>query len=358
MPGSTKVLHWSCSSVAAAPSGGGGNRSQSYRVIRNYHHRLTSRAGLQWLPSEVTVADNKAKFTSDITDLHPTAALHGDLEDLLTLTIPLFEAVLTELGTGSMQRERPLRIDPRTLYRDADEFVEIPGFDDRKLWEHYFERDGPNLRHLQVVVKITSLDLAPGETYAGGKWHVDGLRNDHIVAGGSSCVESVNVQGGDLEFRTAVREPEESDVYILKASEMVNPSSSPGATARHLNPGSRLAQPSSTASSPSAFLRTPSPVARPSFPSSSSTRPSGSGPPLPSRRQKQRSWLRAHVNAFFYPRLPGNLIDVITDFLTTGITYPDAVARRSRLIEERRAEFDLVDFFRRQQGLRTSLLPR
>ena len=62
-------------------------------------------------------------------------------------------------------------------------------------------------RPLQVIVKIASLELAPGETFDGGVWHVEGTMGERIVATACCYLECSNVEGAELAFRTSVEEP-------------------------------------------------------------------------------------------------------------------------------------------------------
>jgi hypothetical protein len=40
-------------------------------------------------------------------------------------------------------------------------------------------------RKLQVIVKLANIVLTPEKpTYPGGSWHVEGMKNEHIVASG------------------------------------------------------------------------------------------------------------------------------------------------------------------------------
>jgi hypothetical protein len=63
-------------------------------------------------------------------------------------------------------------------------------------------------RPLQVIVKIASLEVEPGQALEVGMWHVDGTLDEHIVATACCHVDCENVQGGERHFRTAVHEPD------------------------------------------------------------------------------------------------------------------------------------------------------
>ncbi|CAI5459588.1 unnamed protein product [Closterium sp. Yama58-4] len=64
-------------------------------------------------------------------------------------------------------------------------------------------------RRLQVVVKVASIRLTPeSPRYPGGSWHVEGMRNEHIVATGIYYFDSDNITESRLQFRITVAEPD------------------------------------------------------------------------------------------------------------------------------------------------------
>ena len=64
-------------------------------------------------------------------------------------------------------------------------------------------------RTVQVIVKLASIVLTPSQPrYAGGAWHVEGMRNECIVASGIAYYSQDNVGDSMLAFRQAVAEPE------------------------------------------------------------------------------------------------------------------------------------------------------
>uniref|UniRef100_A0A6B2L1E3 DUF4246 domain-containing protein n=1 Tax=Arcella intermedia TaxID=1963864 RepID=A0A6B2L1E3_9EUKA len=61
---------------------------------------------------------------------------------------------------------------------------------------------------LQVIVKLANIHLTPEKPrYPGGSWHVEGMRNEGIVASGIYYYHSSNITPSRLAFRTAVCEP-------------------------------------------------------------------------------------------------------------------------------------------------------
>ena len=61
---------------------------------------------------------------------------------------------------------------------------------------------------LQLIVKLASIMLTPQQPrYDGGVWHVEGMRNECIVASGIAYYEQCNTGPSSLAFRCAVAEP-------------------------------------------------------------------------------------------------------------------------------------------------------
>lgn len=64
-------------------------------------------------------------------------------------------------------------------------------------------------RKLQVIVKLANIQLTPeNPKYAGGVWHVEGMKNEHIVSTGIYYYQTENITETKLAFRTDVQEPE------------------------------------------------------------------------------------------------------------------------------------------------------
>jgi hypothetical protein len=207
--------------------------------------RFFSPGGLQWLPAEfrVNAAGDSCKISSYINSLHPTefAELYDSIGELFCRALPLLENTLREAGHGPLEdgehwqknyRERDHRVPivsdwweaPRSqlegedddLYYDyLDDFHEIrefipPEIPDFTPPSYNVPEADVSLRNcpLQVIVKVASLEIEPGESYEGGVWHVEGTLDERIVATACCYLDNTNVQGGDLAFRVAVAEPD------------------------------------------------------------------------------------------------------------------------------------------------------
>ena len=59
---------------------------------------------------------------------------------------------------------------------------------------------------LQVILKVAETVLAPGESYPGGSWHVEGMENEAIVCTGIYYQSVENLSESRLRFRTKVDE--------------------------------------------------------------------------------------------------------------------------------------------------------
>ncbi|KAH8073337.1 DUF4246-containing protein [Aureococcus anophagefferens] len=191
----------------------------------------------QWLPAELDVAaDGTASFKSYVNNLHPRrhAPLYRALERLFSRCVPLFESVLAALrargadalvvrsGAATAQAERRDAGKKRQRYFEPDmehlyaeeEPEQLDGEDDAAFDERYgaymdarrpapdrvprvtgpfvapppfdpgpWASDAPAGRRLQVIVKLQTIELTPERPeYAGGAWHVEGARNERIVA--------------------------------------------------------------------------------------------------------------------------------------------------------------------------------
>jgi Protein of unknown function (DUF4246) len=219
----------------------------------------------QWLPTDVHIQqDGDGNFTAKLLDyinnLHPIehAKLYGTLEGVLARFIPLWERVLGDL---LWHGDPPSRVQDGYKFRDdrpkRPPWPEWSKRDDPiikkqwgKQWDDYtvaYEAwkeewkgnclnlpdadpykpghrvDPHRTRHysladrkLQIITKLANIHLEPSEgpnavegkdQYHGGSWHVEGMRNEHIVATGIYYYDQENITENELAFRMLVREP-------------------------------------------------------------------------------------------------------------------------------------------------------
>jgi hypothetical protein len=198
-------------------------------MLKNGADKDTS-SKYQWLPSEFNLdLDGNVSINSYINNLHPIKykTLYTSISQIFAQFVPLFENVLTDL-----QHPRPNRIKgeidyasgspypPRNWdYGSDDEPDEIF---DRRFQAHlplpskvpeWKDLDYPleymlKGRSLQVIVKLANIVLTPEKpNYKGGSWHVEGMKNERIVATGIYYYDTDNISESRLSFRTAIDNP-------------------------------------------------------------------------------------------------------------------------------------------------------
>jgi len=72
---------------------------------------------------------------------------------------------------------------------------------------------------IQCIVKLADIVLTPEKPkYAGGKWHVEGMMNEHIVASFIYYYDTHNITESRLSFRRSTSEPtyhQQDDDYCM-----------------------------------------------------------------------------------------------------------------------------------------------
>lgn len=152
--------------------------------------KATKRSGpapvvYQLLPAEFHVnKTGQVKINSYINNLHPTidANLYSLIERVFTCFVPLFNSVLYYL-LGEKPTEEPKNHKRRKLEGSCT-----------KTYLHG--------RDIQVVVRMKSIELTPEKPeFEGGDWHIEGKKDEHIVASGIYCYRSENITESRLHFR-------------------------------------------------------------------------------------------------------------------------------------------------------------
>ncbi|KAM0269429.1 hypothetical protein ACHAQH_009744 [Verticillium albo-atrum] len=88
--------------------------------------------------------------------------------------------------------------DVETTTTDGDHDAKVPVYD-VSLEKEFRDRG------LQVIVKLSSIELTPEKPdYTGGSWHVEGMKNEHIVATAIYYYDVENVTESRLSFRQEV----------------------------------------------------------------------------------------------------------------------------------------------------------
>ncbi|KAF8061710.1 hypothetical protein FPV67DRAFT_1609365 [Lyophyllum atratum] len=200
----------------------------------------------QWLPCEVDISggNGHVKITSYINNLHPKEHpnLYTVLEEIISRTIPLWNATLTPLKDQSSVYQRikytECEYDPDPESWDETEILQQGDNEDEhdyndRLRDWYEEirvviqpepgpfepppinddpaksvdiwRDYAN-QGLQVIVKLSNIHLTPEQPeYEGGSWHVEGQLNEHICASAIYYYDSENITTSRLLFRQQSR---------------------------------------------------------------------------------------------------------------------------------------------------------
>ena len=191
-----------------------------------------------WLPTDFHIDHHgTARCLSYINNLHPVqhAAMYPLIERVVGRFVPLFERVLT-----SLRHPQQLKVPVGQWYDPADEErhnAEVEAkraelgdeFDEDEAYQQWednkplqqplvppFHPPTPSPttvslrgRRLQLIVKLADIVLTPEQPeYKGGVWHVEGMRNECIVASGIAYYDQSNIGPSSLAFRCAVTEPE------------------------------------------------------------------------------------------------------------------------------------------------------
>jgi hypothetical protein len=221
-----------------------GTGEKLVKPTKNTKDNLSSDT-FQWLPSDIAVDKNgKVSIHSYINNLHPYKhrELYTDLAHILERFVPIWEKVLAE----SLHSDVIQQIDMYNLYPHRDEPEEYDSAE-----EDYYENRRPNPlklteifepretrtkidlkgRNLQVIVKMANIELTPqNPKYEGGTWHVEGMKNENIVATGIYYYGMSNITQTNLQFRQACEDPpyEQNDtngveyVYGLSSDSPLN----------------------------------------------------------------------------------------------------------------------------------------
>ncbi|KAH8918134.1 hypothetical protein BT69DRAFT_1338461 [Atractiella rhizophila] len=199
-----KTLHWP-SSVPLSERNGGTLRPVEPPVLKPPAEDQTTYGegdptyslsqNFAWLPTpfEISTDGQSCRIASYINNLHPKQ--HADMYACIALTfplfIPLFERVLSDLKEGMKRRIKVMSY--TTIWNTEDGTK--PTFDSNMEYEQFWQIEEKAIEESEVIPSdvpaeypphgIASIHLTPeNPTYEGGKWHVEGMRNERIVATG------------------------------------------------------------------------------------------------------------------------------------------------------------------------------
>ncbi|EPT01446.1 hypothetical protein FOMPIDRAFT_40499 [Fomitopsis schrenkii] len=204
----------------------------------------------QWLPSDFHVGDDGSVSLASpyINNIHPEdhAALQKVIPKVVERAVPLFEWVLSDLARD---RQVPTRMnlegekfpacvwsqgdgrDPEDPFVDFHKVVRFKWYERQpKKWPDSKPAYDGGLddvektislrgRTLQLIVKLANIILTPEKPeYPGGKWHVEGMNNEAIVATVIYYYDCDNLTESTLSFRNGVNEPRyhgQDDSYCM-----------------------------------------------------------------------------------------------------------------------------------------------
>ncbi|OXA40655.1 uncharacterized protein LOC110860451 [Folsomia candida] len=145
----------------------------------------------QILPADVSIdSDGTSHFTSYVNGLNPSE--HGDLyatlEQVLSKMIPLFEKTLTEIRVQRREVEQPRTRSEIAKQASLPPAVTLGG------------------RKIQVVVRMATTILTPDNPrHPGGRWHIEGMANEQIVAIGLHYFSNENITKSKLRLAPTQR---------------------------------------------------------------------------------------------------------------------------------------------------------
>lgn len=188
------------------------------------------------LPCDFVIAqDGTAKALSYINNLHPCySALYRHFEELLSKCVPMFEHVLTDLHTDNPTRVRIQGPSSSAEWEEPEspdfsrDFADWSAFESKKrqwIMRRSIVPDVPitgypggleERRHLvqlrgktlQVIHDVYDICIKPGgPAFQGSQWHVEGMKNERIIACVLYNASSENITSNSVEFRMAVETP-------------------------------------------------------------------------------------------------------------------------------------------------------
>jgi hypothetical protein len=169
-------------------------------------------------PSDIHVSKNgEVKFESYINNLNPLEhkSLYHCLEEILEKFIPMFEKVLGYKCSSILNEQHHFDLYNEFNYKLLDEMHEEEENKKEKFFNLKFnvplneERFNLKGQNLQVIVKLANIVLTPDSPeYKGGLWHMEGMKNENIIASGIYYYSSHNVTESNLSFRHPISQPD------------------------------------------------------------------------------------------------------------------------------------------------------
>ncbi|RXW20319.1 hypothetical protein EST38_g5546 [Candolleomyces aberdarensis] len=132
------------------------------------------------------------------------------IEDVISAAIPLWDATLAPLADFNYIPKRRINRRREKFWQDRSkqtpakhaamqsEFTLPNKPSSFSLIERYGRKGIP----LQIIVRMESIELTPKKSkYSGGKWHLEGQMNEHIVATAVYDYSTENIMPSNISFR-------------------------------------------------------------------------------------------------------------------------------------------------------------
>jgi hypothetical protein len=142
---------------------------------------------LSWIPSDFKVQKGLVKIASPINNLREDVnkknlpSLYPDIEKVMTDFLPKFNQIIEGINK-----------DKRKYFGQG----RLKDFPENAIDEI--------TKDFQAIVKFASTELKPGQKYEGGKWHLEGIKEEHIISTGIWYFDIKNITESKLSFRTCL----------------------------------------------------------------------------------------------------------------------------------------------------------
>ncbi|KAM0747230.1 hypothetical protein T439DRAFT_305580 [Meredithblackwellia eburnea MCA 4105] len=199
------------------------------------------------LPTDFEVSSDAktVKANSYINNLHPVwnKEMYSVIESVLALSLPLLSSAISpplpkriqvpmrfgvdredgpsfewyddkEEEEYREEREQIYKLAPdEEIFSDTFDFTRTIRLPEPPLFSpEQRQRDKNDLynfggKTIQIITKLANIHLTPDKPdYPGGEWHLEGMRNENIVASAIYCYDSQNISKPYLAFRSAFDE--------------------------------------------------------------------------------------------------------------------------------------------------------
>ncbi|KAJ3189492.1 hypothetical protein HDU85_003123 [Gaertneriomyces sp. JEL0708] len=171
----------------------------------------------QWLPADFAISEQgSVSVKSYINNLNPLehADLYMTLRKVIGAFIPLFDSCIQDFG----DLPEFAQVSDFTKYLVEHAYAKESMWSTLKVWDDTALKailEGEEARKaytlrgkkVQLILKLATTHLTPeSPAFPGGSWHVEGMRNENIIASGIYYLSMENITETSLHFRMAVEE--------------------------------------------------------------------------------------------------------------------------------------------------------